>query len=175
MVRPIMEVYRMSKTKKQCVFQVMCCWLLSIGTSICFWAVRLPETIMRLLTFSVIACSIVECVIVWKKCCYRQTIIALAPAKTVSLMLSLVFCRQFYTIALPTPKISFDAIVILYGLYLPGVIVPAVFTIIKKRIEEKSKWGKLYFGGNLFVLIVSEIVVSIATWLLSIAVWQGYN
>lgn len=166
----------MNLAKKQFIFQSLCCYTLSLGITVCFWMLE-PSSLLPAVLLALVYTTypIAECVLVWKRYNFQQTVLFLAPQKLFALIVSMLLCKRLHTISSPTPHINFDFVVFLFIFYVPLFIVPTLFTIMKKGIEEKTTWGKLHFGGYLFVLIVSLIFLYVMTWLLSLVCWQGYH
>lgn len=165
----------MNLTKKQFIFQSICCCILSLGMTVCFWMLKPPSLLPAVLLALVYTTyPIAECVLTWKHCNFRQTVLSLAPQKLFALIVSMLLCKQLHTISSPTPHINFDFIVFLFIFYVPLFIVPALFTIMKKGVEEKTKWGKLFFWGNLALFCASLVLPIVITILFSLIFWKGY-
>lgn len=165
----------MTRTKRRVLVQLPCCCLLTIGLTICFWMLEppsFPAVIMLALIY--IIYSIAECIFIGKRCNFQQTALSLAPQKLLALIVSMLLCKQLHALSGPAPRINFDAIVFLFVFYVPFFIVPALFAVLKKGIEEKTNWGKLFFWGNLAVLCASWLLSIVIAGLFASIFWKGY-
>lgn len=105
---------------------------------------------------------------------FCQTVLSLAPQKLFALIVSMLLCKQLYIIPSPAPHFNFDGMVVLFIFYVPIFFAPALFTMTKKGIEEKTKWGKLFFWGNLVVFCASQIISVLIACLFSSILWKNY-